>query len=53
MCKTTKAGTVQHFFTNFCVLNKFEELEEAIDSVYIVLAEEELENCIRPERRKV
>ena len=39
------------FFTGFCDINKFEELEMDTDSLYIALAEKELEDCIRPEMR--
>ena len=40
-----------NFFTRFCVVNKFEELEMDTDSLYLGLAENELEDCIRPEMR--
>ena len=40
-----------NFFTRFCDVNKFEELEMDKDSLYIALAEKELEDCIRPEMR--
>ena len=40
-----------NFFTKFCDVNKFEELEMDRDSLYLALAEEEQEDCIRPERR--
>ena len=40
-----------NFITRFCDVNKFEELEMDTDSLYIALAEKELENCIRPEMR--
>ena len=40
-----------NFFTRFCDVNKFEELEMDIDSLYLALAEKELEDCIRPEMR--
>ena len=36
-----------NFFTRFCDVNKFEELEMDKDSLYLVLAEKELEDCIR------
>ena len=36
-------------FTRFCDVNKFEELELDTDSLYLVLAENEIEDCIRPE----
>ena len=40
-----------NFFTRFCDVNKFEELEMDPDSLYLALAEKELEDCIRPEMR--
>ena len=40
-----------NFFTRFCDVNKFEELEMDTDSLYLALAEKELEDCIRPEMR--
>ena len=40
-----------NFFTRFCEVNKFEELEMDTDSLYLALAEKELEDCIRPEMR--
>ena len=40
-----------NFFTRFCVVNKFEELEMDTDLLYLALAERELEACIRPEMR--
>ena len=40
-----------NFFTNICDVNKFEDLEMDTDSLYLVLAEKELEDCIRPEMR--
>ena len=40
-----------NFFTKFCDVNKFEELEMDTDSLYIARAEKELEDCIRPEMR--
>ena len=40
-----------NFFTRFCDVNKFEELEMDTDSLYVALAEKELEDCIRPEMR--
>ena len=41
-----------NFFTRFCVVNKVEELQMDTDSLYLGLAEKELEDCIRPEMRK-
>ena len=40
-----------NFFTRFCDVNKFEELEMDTDSLYLALAEKELEDCIGPEMR--
>ena len=40
-----------NFFTKFCDVNKFEEMEMDADSLYSALAEKELEDCIRPEMR--
>ena len=40
-----------NFFTRFCDVNKFEELERDTDSLYLALAEKELEDCIRPEMK--
>ena len=40
-----------NFFTRFCDVNKFQELEADTDSLYLALAEKELEDCIRPEMR--
>ena len=41
-----------NFFTGFCDVNKFEQLEMDTDSLYLALAEKELEDCIRPEMRE-
>ena len=38
-----------NFLTRFCDVNKFEELAMETDSLYLALAERELEDCIRPE----
>ena len=40
-----------NFFTRFCDVSKFEELEMDTDSLYLALAEKKLEDCIRPEMR--
>ena len=40
-----------NFFTRFCDVNQFEELEMDTDSLYLALAEKEVEDCIRPEMR--
>ena len=39
------------FFTKFCDVNKFEELEMNTDSQYLALAEKEVADCMRPEMR--
>ena len=41
----------RNFFTNFCVVTKFRKLEMDTDSLYLALAEKELEDCIKPEMR--
>ena len=38
-----------NFFTRFCDVNKFEELEIDTDSLYLALAEKELEDCVKSE----
>ena len=40
-----------NFFTRFCDVNKFEEVEKDTDLLYLALAEKELEDCIRPDMR--
>ena len=40
-----------NFFTRFWDVNRFEELEMYTDSLYLALAEKELEDCIRPGMR--
>ena len=40
-----------NLFTGFCDVHKFEEFEMDTDSLYLGLAENELEDCIRPEMR--
>ena len=40
-----------NFFTRFCDVIKFEELEMDTDSLYLALAEKEMEYCKRPEMR--
>ena len=40
-----------NFFTRFCDVHKFEELEMDTDSLYLALAEKELEHCMRPEMK--
>ena len=40
-----------YLFTKICDVNKLEELEMDTDSLYLALAEKELEGCIGPEMR--
>ena len=40
-----------NFFDKFCDVNKFEELEMDTDSLYLAPAEENLYDCIRPDKR--
>ena len=40
-----------NFFDKFCDVNKFEELEMDTDSLYLALAEENLYDCIKPDKR--
>ena len=40
-----------NFFEKFCDVNKFEELEMDPDSLYLALAEENLYDCIQPDKR--
>ena len=40
-----------NFFDKFCDVNKFEELEMDTDSLYLALAEEDLDDCILPSKR--
>ena len=40
-----------NFFNEFCDVNKFEELEMDTDSLYLALAEENLYDCIKPDKR--
>ena len=40
-----------NFFTRFCDVNKLEELAMDTDSLYLVLAQKELKDCIRPEMK--
>ena len=40
-----------NFLTRFCDVNKFEELKMDTDSLYLALAEKELEDCITLEMR--
>ena len=41
-----------NFFTKFCDVHKFAELEADTDSLYLALPEKELEDCITPEMRE-
>ena len=38
-------------FTNFCGVNKFKQLEKDTDSLSLAVAQKELRNCSRPERK--
>ena len=40
-----------NFFDKLCDVNKFAELETDTDSQYLALAEENLYDCIRPEKK--
>ena len=40
-----------NFFEGFCDVNKFEELEMDIDSLYLALSEKELYNCCREDSK--
>ena len=40
-----------NFFDKFCDVKKFEELEIDTDSLYLALAEEDLDDCILPSKR--
>ena len=42
-----------NFFDKFCDVNEFEELEMDTDSIYLALAEENLYDCIQPEKRDI
>ena len=41
-----------NFFVKYCDINKFEELEMDTDSLYLALAEEELYDCIRSDKKQ-
>ena len=41
-----------NFFDRFCNVDKFEELEMDIDSLYLALAHENLYDCIRPAKKE-
>ena len=49
--KLPKLELYYNFSTRFCDVNKFEVLEIDTDSLYLALAEKELEDCIKPEMR--
>ena len=49
--KLRMLGLYYNLFTRFCDVNKFEVLEMDRDSLYLALAEKELEDCLRPEMR--
>ena len=42
-----------NFFDKFCDVNKFEELEMDTDSLYLPLREENVYDCIKPDKRTV
>ena len=42
-----------NFFDKFCDVYKFEELEMDTDSLYLALAEENLYDCIQPNKRVI
>ena len=46
-----KVLILELYYTRFCDVYKFEELEMDTDSLYLALAEKELEDCARPELR--
>ena len=41
-----------NLFVKYCDVTKFEELERDTDSLYLALAEEELYDCIRPDKER-
>ena len=49
--KLRRLKLYHNFFTRFCELNNFEALEMVKDSLYLALAENELDDCIRTEMR--
>ena len=49
--KLRKLELYYNFFTRFCDVNKFENLEMHTDLPYLALAEKELEDCKRPEMK--
>ena len=40
-----------NFFDKFCDVSKFEDIEMDTDLLYLALAEENLSDCIRPEKK--
>ena len=42
-----------NFFQKFCDFNFFEEMEMDTDSLYLALAHDSLENCIKQDKREV
>ena len=40
-----------NFFEKFCDVSKFEELERDTDSLYLAVAEKNLYDCIKPDKR--
>ena len=41
-----------NFFDRFCDVDKFEELEMDTNSLYLALAQENLYDCIRPDKKE-
>ena len=41
------------FFQKFCDFNSFKEMEMDTDSLYLALAQDSLEDCIKPDMREV
>ena len=41
-----------NFFDRFCDVDKFEELEMDTDSLYLAIAHENLNDCIRPAKKQ-
>ena len=49
--KFGKLELYYNFFTSLCDVKKFEDLETDTGSLYLALAEKDLEDCVRPEMR--
>ena len=50
--KLRKLELYYNFFDKFCDVSKFEELEMVTDPLNLAVAEENLYDCIQPEKRK-